>query len=191
MARQVALLLPVLAIVCLIEWMLFMSYGATYGVVLEIDVSIMSILICLPSVISCLATTIITINAAGQASHIAISWVSKRGSIRVIADRIVGIISQTASWMIWYRVVIAACSRMLCRVRIHKCCVAIVITCSCCYRLLLLDYHMARCWYYQRLLLHVYLSVWWWWVNVWGHGGVLESDVRQHHIHSYKFLICD
>ena len=53
MARQVALLLPVLAIVCLIEWMLFMSYGATYGgVVLEIDVSIMSILISLPSVIS-------------------------------------------------------------------------------------------------------------------------------------------
>ena len=73
MARQVALLLPVLAIVCLIEWMLLMSHGATYGGVLEIDVSIMSILISLPSVISCLATTIITINAAGQASHIAIS----------------------------------------------------------------------------------------------------------------------
>ena len=75
MARQVALLLPVLAIVCLIEWMLFMSYGATYGgVVLEIDVSIMSILISLPSG-QCdqLATTIITINAAGKASHIAIS----------------------------------------------------------------------------------------------------------------------
>ena len=52
MARQVALLLSVLAIVCLIEWMLFMSYGATYGVVLEIDVSIISILISLPSVIS-------------------------------------------------------------------------------------------------------------------------------------------
>ena len=60
MARQVALLLPVLAIVCLIEWMLFMSYGATYGGVLEIDVSIIS-------------TAVITINAAGQASHIAIS----------------------------------------------------------------------------------------------------------------------
>jgi hypothetical protein len=52
MARQVALLLPVIAIVCLIEWMLFMSYGATYGGVLEIDVSIISILISLPSVIS-------------------------------------------------------------------------------------------------------------------------------------------
>ena len=52
MARQVALLLPVLAIVCLIEWMLLMSYGATYGAVLEIDVSIMSILVSLPSVIS-------------------------------------------------------------------------------------------------------------------------------------------
>ena len=23
------------------------------------------------------------------------------------------------------------------------------------------------------------------------YGGVLESDVRQHHIHSYKSLICD
>ena len=37
MARQVALLLPVLAIVCLIEWVLLMSHGATYGRVLEID----------------------------------------------------------------------------------------------------------------------------------------------------------
>ena len=52
MARQMALLLPVLAIVCLIDWMLLMSHGATYGGVLEIDVSIMSILISLPSVIS-------------------------------------------------------------------------------------------------------------------------------------------
>ena len=47
-----------------------------------------------------LVTAIITINNAGQASHFAISGVSKRGSIRVIADRIVGIISQTASGMI-------------------------------------------------------------------------------------------
>ena len=44
--------LPVLAIVCLIEWMLLMSHGATYGGVLAIDVSITSILISLPSVIS-------------------------------------------------------------------------------------------------------------------------------------------
>ena len=44
--------LPVLAIVCLIEWMLLMSHDATYGGVLEIDVSIMSIIISLPSVIS-------------------------------------------------------------------------------------------------------------------------------------------
>ena len=54
MARQMALRLhhDVLAIVCLIKWMLLMSHGATYGGVLEIDVSIMSILISLPSVIS-------------------------------------------------------------------------------------------------------------------------------------------
>jgi hypothetical protein len=44
--------LPVLAIVCLIEWMLLMIHDATYGGVLEIDVSIMSIIISLPSVIS-------------------------------------------------------------------------------------------------------------------------------------------
>ena len=52
MARQVALLLPVLAIVCLIECTLLLLAGTTYGGVLEIDVSIMSILISLPSVIS-------------------------------------------------------------------------------------------------------------------------------------------
>ena len=44
--------LPALAIVCLIEWMLLMSHGATFGGVLEIDVRIISILISLPSVIS-------------------------------------------------------------------------------------------------------------------------------------------
>ena len=44
--------LAVLAIVCLIEWMLLISHDATYGGVLDIDVSIMSILISLSSVIS-------------------------------------------------------------------------------------------------------------------------------------------
>jgi len=73
MARQVALLLPVLAIVCLIEWMLFMSYGATYGVVLEIDVSIMSMHSYKFTICDQQAAAIITINAAGQGSHIGIS----------------------------------------------------------------------------------------------------------------------
>jgi hypothetical protein len=44
--------LPMIAIVCLIECTLLLLAGTTYGGVLEIDVSIMSILISLSSVIS-------------------------------------------------------------------------------------------------------------------------------------------
>ena len=52
MDRYVVQVEDVIAIVGLFRWLVYMYNGPTYGVVLEIDVSIMSILISLPSVIS-------------------------------------------------------------------------------------------------------------------------------------------
>jgi hypothetical protein len=63
MASQVALLLPVLAIVCLIEWMLLMSHGATYGGVLEIDVSMHHVHSYKFTICDQLVTAVITMNA--------------------------------------------------------------------------------------------------------------------------------
>ena len=53
-----------LAIVCLIEWMLLMSHGATYGGVLEIDdVSIMHVHSYKFTICDQLFTAVITMNA--------------------------------------------------------------------------------------------------------------------------------
>jgi hypothetical protein len=128
-----------------------------------------------------LVTAIITINNAGQGSHIGISWVSKWGSVRVIADRIVGIISQTASGMIWYRVVIAACQRMLWRMHIHKCCVVNMLRLR---ALLLQNLIFAELWLAASAATvrvcccgSSYFSVCYWWVHLLVHKGMLESAV--------------